>query len=71
MATLLLCGSISAFLAIGGSTIEKRFTIKFDPPAAHTVQDLPGVCVWYPLDQFVAKGDTFFFKYLAKDEDGF
>lgn len=68
---ILICGSLSAVLAIGGSAMEKNFRISFDPPPAHQVEDLPGVCVWYPLDQFVAKEDTFFFKYLAQDEDGF
>jgi hypothetical protein len=68
---LFACGSLSAFLAIGGAAIEKNFRISFEPPPAHLVEDLPGVCVWYPLDQFVAKEDTFFFKYLAQDEDGF
>lgn len=66
MLFLFLLGSQSAILAIGGSVISQNYSIKFNPPPAHQVQDLPGVCVWYPLDQFVAKGDTFFFKYLAK-----
>lgn len=65
---LLISGSFSPIITISSSVKEMSYVPKFKPTPAHLVADLPGVCIWYPLDQFVAEKESFFFTYLAKEK---
>lgn len=71
--TLLVLGSFDTVLNIGGSMYHYLQHYR----THHTLWplktkgangDVPAICVGYPVQQFVARPDTFFFKYLAKNK---
>ncbi len=68
---LLVLSSTAAFIDIGGSLKYCRILPRFDPPDESLVQDLPTICVSYPLAQFVAKDESFFYKHFAKKPDNY
>ncbi|MGR3811956.1 hypothetical protein [Jiulongibacter sp. NS-SX5] len=63
---ILALGSMGALMDIVGSARSSGFVPTFKPPVEGQVQTLPEICVSYPITQFVASEETFFFKYLAK-----
>ncbi|AWV97861.1 hypothetical protein [Arcticibacterium luteifluviistationis] len=66
LGVLFVLGTHAATIGIVGSFIESGYKINFHPPEESQVLSLPEICVGYPITQFVAHEDTFFFKYLAK-----
>lgn len=67
---VLLCiailGAKASLVAIGGSARHAGYRPKFMSPEEQQVLSLPEICVGYPITQFVAPEDTFFFNHLAK-----
>ncbi|UBM58129.1 hypothetical protein LAG90_15085 [Marinilongibacter aquaticus] len=67
LSVLLLLSGLGAFIDISGSLIYSGFRPKFAPPERAQVGTLPEITgVSYPIDQFVADEDAFFFKYLSQ-----
>lgn len=70
--TKLLLISISVICAVSplslmaSSILYNQYKIKWSPPPAEFIGDLPSASVGFPVDQFVADPDCFFYKYLAK-----
>lgn len=63
---LLLFSSLGPVIDIYGSLKHTNFSVRFMPPDEKNMATLPEICITYPVTQFVAKDDTFFYKYLAK-----
>ena len=66
LAGLFILGTHGATIGILGSFIESGYFFKYKPPGQNAVLSLPEICVGYPITQFVASEDAFFFKYVAK-----
>ncbi|WP_341228271.1 hypothetical protein [uncultured Arcticibacterium sp.] len=66
MITLLVLASNGPMMDMVGSLKYSGYKPKFRPPYEQEVLSLPEICVAYPITQFVAAEDSFFFKYLAK-----
>lgn len=60
-------GTVGPTISLVGSIRHSGYTIKWSPPEYAFVGDVPSICVGFPVEQFVAKPNTFFFKHLAKD----
>jgi hypothetical protein len=67
IAICLLC-SVSPISLILASLNHNGFKIKWSPPKVEFISDLPTASVGFPVDQFVADPDCFFYKYLAKNK---
>lgn len=67
ISSIIVIGSLSFIIDFTGSLYFSNFRIKFSPPEKTAVGTLPEICVSYPIEQFVATKNTFFFTYLAKD----
>lgn len=67
---LFALGSYGSLIDILGSLKGNGYVIKFDPPDENRTGTLIEVCEGhgFPLDQFLAKKDSFFYKHLAKTE---
>ncbi|WP_304235863.1 hypothetical protein [Jiulongibacter sediminis] len=65
---ILIMGGKASLVAIGGSAKHAGYRPNFLSPEEQQVLSLPEICVGYPITQFVAPDDTFFFKYLAKEK---
>ncbi len=68
MILLFISGAQAASIGIIGSVIYSDFRPNFKSPEESQVLTLPEICVGYPITQFVASEDTFFFKHLAKQK---
>jgi hypothetical protein len=67
---VLLCifmlASIGPLVAVLGSARMYRAGYQWNPPAYESINSLPEATKGWPIDQYVADENTFFFKYLAK-----
>lgn len=63
---IFILGTHGATIGILGSFIDSGYFFKFNPPSQNAVLTLHEICVGYPIAQFVASEDAFFFKYVAK-----
>jgi hypothetical protein len=66
MLLLFILGGQAFSIGFLGSVTEMGYRIKFDPPSEPEVLTLPEICVGYPITQFVAPEDSFFYTYLAQ-----
>ncbi len=69
--SLYALGAHGFLIGFGGSFIASGYRIKFFPPEAKQVVSLPEVCIGYPISQFVAPENSFFYKYLGKQQHSF
>lgn len=74
LVVVLFLASLDSVLYFGGSAYEYishyRKTGKLWPlPAQGAAGDLQAICVQFPMQQFIAKPDTFFFTYFGKTRD--
>ena len=60
--------ALSPSILMLSSLKANNFNIKWSPPAEEFIGDLPSASVGFPVDQFVADPDCFFYKYLAKSK---
>lgn len=65
---ILVLAAMSPLAQLTSSFRAMGYKIAFKPQPVKQVLDLPSVCVGYSLDQFVAKENTFFYKYIAKEK---
>jgi hypothetical protein len=65
---LLGLSSMTPLAHLIGSFRSAGYSLKMNPPKYETISDLPAFAVSFSLDQFVAKPETFFYKYLAKQK---
>ena len=63
---ILVMGSMTPLAQFAGSLRMSGYRIKMNPPALASLPTLQEICVGYSIDQFVAKDNTFFYKYIAK-----
>ena len=63
---IFILGTHGATIGILGSFIDSGYFFKYEPPSQNAVLSLPEICVGYPITQFVASEEAFFFKYVAK-----
>jgi hypothetical protein len=66
LVVILILSSLGATMDLVGSIYYSGFKPKFAPPTENQVKTLPEICISFPITQFVAKENTFFFKYLAR-----
>jgi hypothetical protein len=68
LASICLICSFSPFVLIMASMYESHFKVSWSPPKSEFIGDLPSASVGFPVDQFVADPDCFFYKNLAKSK---
>ncbi len=66
LVTISVVCAVSPVSLIAASIKFNNYTIKWTPPPAEFIGDLPSASVGFPVEQFVADPDCFFYKYLAK-----
>jgi hypothetical protein len=66
LASICLICSVSPAVLILASMNDSNFKLSWTPPKVEFIGDLPSASVGFPVDQFVADPDCFFYKYLAK-----
>ncbi|MES2796792.1 MAG: hypothetical protein V4683_12550 [Bacteroidota bacterium] len=64
--TVCLICALSPITLIMSSLNSSGFKVQWTPPVYEFIGDLPSASVGFPVDQFVADPDCFFYKYLAK-----
>ena len=64
-----ILGAKAAFIGIAGSARYAGYRPHFMSPDEQQVLSLPEICVGYPITQFVASEDTFFFTHLVKEKE--
>jgi len=63
---ILILSILSPMMDMIGSIHYAGYKPKFSPPDESEVKTLPEICISFPITQFVATENTFFYKYLAK-----
>lgn len=66
LSLIVIISAASPIVLILTSLNENGYRIKWTPPAEQFIGDLPSASVGFPVTQFVAEPDCFFYKYLAK-----
>lgn len=68
IAICVIC-SLSPIILMLSSLNETNYRIKWAPPKAEFIGDLPSASVGFPVEQFVADPNCLFYKYLAKTKN--
>ena len=61
--------ALSPIILMISSLNETNYCIKWAPPKAEFIGDLPSASVGFPVEQFVADPNCLFYKYLAKTKN--